>query len=633
MGADLVTSGMDDFLRSWPENEGVDVLIARWKPDVDDPDGCTHTLFHSAAGLFRAYYASAEADQLLSAARREQRPAMRAELYRRFEGLLADEAVLAPLLHDIGYRVVHPRVRGAALTSIHPYLNYAQLGKADAAAAAAPAVRAARGTIHVPIGVRVTNLDPTTGNFVEEAEVDAPIFETLLHDTGEARIEPWLAASYRIEEGGRIYRFRLRNDVTFHDGRRLTVRDVRFSIERLLQAKESEYRVLCTPILGAQAMIDGTSSILAGFRIHSASEFSIELERPVSFFAGLLAHINVAIVPEGTGRIGDGTSSGAIGTGPFRVVRFDPGVRLELERNPNYWRRGLPKIERLVFHFNVPPEEALKGFRSGRFSLASDLFPADVESMRRDATFAGGYRETPRFSTYFATFNCHRGPLADAAVRRQLVAAVDVPQIVTATLGSLAVPAQGLIPPGLLGHDPLKRANDARSGEAPRVEVPTVELRAAVHPVFTSGFASTASALLKAFGEIGVKIRPVTQTREQFLTAVNEGSVDLGIGRWIADYPDADSFAYLLHSTAGLTGRLVGSPEVDQLLARGRSETDAEARHAIYRQVEEIVARDALILPLFHEQSYRFARPEVEGLVVTPFTPAVLYEQLSVRSG
>jgi ABC-type transport system substrate-binding protein/predicted ATPase len=630
--AEVVTAGMEDFLKSWPQNEGVDVLITRWKPDVDDPDGCTHTLFHSAAGLFRAYFTSPEADQILEAARRETRPAAREALYRRFENLLAEEAVLAPLFHDISYRIVHPRVRGASLSSIQPYMNYAQLGKAEAIVAVAPSVRTARGTIHVPIGVRVVSLDPHLGSFSEEVETCTPIFETLVRDTGEARIEPWLAAAFRIEEGGRVYRFRLRNDVTFHDGRRLTVRDVRFSIERLLQTKECEYRTLCTPMLGAQAVIDGTASTLAGFHIHSASEFSIELERPVSFFTGLLSHINVGIVPEGTTAVGTSVDSGAVGTGPFRVVRFDPGVRLELERNPNYWRRGLPRAERLVFHFDVSPEETLKGFRSGRFSLASDLFPADVEALRRDPAFAAGYRETPRFSTYFAAFNTHRGPLTDLAMRRQLVAAVDVPAIVRQTLGSVAVPAQGLIPPGLLGHDPLKRAPEARPGEAQRGRITDVELKVAVHPVFQSSYASTAAAVFKGFTDAGAKIRPLSLARGEFLAAVVDGTVDFAIGRWGADYPDADSFAYMLHSTGGFLGRLIGAPEGDRLLAQGRTETDADARHAIYRQIEEIIARDAMILPLFHEQSYRFARPDVEGLVVTPFSPVVLYEQLGVRS-
>ena len=76
---------------------------------------------------------------------------------------------------------------------------------------------------------------------------------------------------------------------------------------------------------------------------------------------------------------------------------------------------------------------------------------------------------------------------------------------------------------------------------------------------------------------------------------------------------------------------LPGSPEVDRLIARGRSETSPAARHAVYRQIEEIIARDRLLLPLFHEQTYRFARPEVEGLSLTYGVTAVDYASLRVR--
>ena len=71
-------------------------------------------------------------------------------------------------------------------------------------------------------------------------------------------------------------------------------------------------------------------------------------------------------------------------------------------------------------------------------------------------------------------------------------------------------------------------------------------------------------------------------------------------------------------------------PAGQDLLVRDL-EIDPAARHAIYRRVEEIIARDALLLPLFHEQVYRFARPEVEGLRLSYSVPSVAYEELSVR--
>jgi ABC-type transport system substrate-binding protein len=67
------------------------------------------------------------------------------------------------------------------------------------------------------------------------------------------------------------------------------------------------------------------------------------------------------------------------------------------------------------------------------------------------------------------------------------------------------------------------------------------------------------------------------------------------------------------------------------LIDRGRSETDPRVRHAVYREVEELIAREALLLPLFHDQVGCFARPEVQGLVLGLTNPLIAYEDLSVR--
>ena len=63
----------------------------------------------------------------------------------------------------------------------------------------------------------------------------------------------------------------------------------------------------------------------------------------------------------------------------------------------------------------------------------------------------------------------------------------------------------------------------------------------------------------------------------------------------------------------------------------GRLETDPAARHGIYRQIETVLKRDALILPLFHEQVYRFAHPDVEGFSVSLLYPVVDYAELRLR--
>ena len=119
---------------------------------------------------------------------------------------------------------------------------------------------------------------------------------------------------------------------------------------------------------------------------------------------------------------------------------------------------------------------------------------------------------------------------------------------------------------------------------------------------------------------------------DEWREAVLQGSVDVVLGRWAADYPDADTFANILATKEGLLGQLCGSPKSIALFARGRSEASPAARHAVFRpKIEEIIARDRLLLPLFHEQTYRFARPEVEGLSLSYGGIAVDYASLRLH--
>jgi ABC-type transport system substrate-binding protein/predicted ATPase len=626
---DVRNASMGEYLAGFKDNEGLDLMIGRWNADYDDPDNFTHALFSSRSGRWRTWYCSPQADTLLDEARGEVRPAVRETLYRRFEALLQEAAAVAPLFHDIDYRLASPRVRNLRLRGTAPYVNYPQIGKAEQAPVLEEAEAAGGGIVQVPMAGAPSHFDPPRANLYQQVEIIPSVFETLIVDGGGARFVPWLAAQYEAEEGGRRYRFHLRDGVRFHDGRRLTARDVRYSFERLLQVG-GENAWQFSAIRGAKPLMSGEAGDLEGFRIRSAREFVIELEGPVAYFPALLSFPVAAILPEGTdASLGP---ESYVGTGPFRVAAFEPGRRIALERNRHYWRRGFPRCAGVVFHFGVTPGEVLEGFRQGRFSLAEGLFPTEVEALRRDPEFASGYREAPRLQTYLVGFNSRRGPLSDRDLRRALVAAVDVPPLVQRHLGRLATPARGFTPPGLLGHSAGSGTRGAAfaSGAAER-PAGEVELTAAVNPLFFESLAALAEELWRAWAKLGIKVRVVNRTLDEMADATSKGTVDLYLGRWNADYPDPDNFACQLHSEWGFLGRMCTAPEVDRLVERARAETEPAVRHSLYREVEEAIARDALLLPLFHEQAYRFARPEVEGLSVAFGVPTVAYDRLRVR--
>jgi peptide/nickel transport system substrate-binding protein len=379
------------------------------------------------------------------------------------------------------------------------------------------------------------------------------------------------------------------------------------------------------PIRGAKEVLDGKAKNLKGFRIHSATEFSIELEEPVGFFPALIAWQVTSIIPEGSDPERD---KRWIGTGPFRVVNFEPGKRLELERNKAYWRKGYPRSAGLVYNFGVPPKEMLKGFREGRFAMASDLFPSDADSLRREPEFASGYREIPQLITYFIGFNVNRGPLKDLTLRRRLMQALDVPKVIRQTLGQLAIPATSLIPPGLLGHDP---SSSSQSSDESETISSVIELTAGVHPLFFDKYAAIYKELTGAWSKVGVKVRVINSNMEEMMSELEKASADIFIGRWSADYPDSDTFLYLLHTTSPFLGKVCGTSEIDRLAEKGRVESSPSVRHSLYREFEETLEREAIVLPLFYEQAYRFARPEVDGLSLSVGAPTVDYANLRPR--
>jgi len=630
---EVATPTMASYLESFQNPTGIDLFIGRWNADYDDPDDFTYALFHSRVGLYRPYISSTDGDQSLEEARTESRPGIRASLYRKYESFLQESAMVLPLFHDVDYRLSNRKVVGLNLRGSAPYVSYGDIGKLESAATSAE-VRAAGGTIQIAITGQLHYLDPSLASTVEDAEILPSIFETLTRDVGGARIVPWLATDFTAEQGGKRYRFRLRDDVRFHDGRKLTPRDVRYSFERLLMNPESIGRHFYSVIKGGKALVNGEESDLAGFRIHSADEFTIELEEPVATFPALISYHAAAIIPEGSDKFGNSWQEGSVGTGPFRVVKFEPGVRVELERNKDYWFSGHPKVERLTFHLGMAPKDILAQFRDGRLSLASDLIPADAEGLRRDPEFASGYHEVPRLMTYYAVMNSHRGALKDKRMRQRLTQALsDVGNIVRQTLGRLAIPANGLIAPGLLGHDSSYTPRTAvGSGVSAKEPAEPIEITAVLNPVFFGEYSVFAREITNALREHQFTLRVVNKTMDEWVEAVTQGSVDFVLGRWGADFPDADSFANILSAKQGLVGRLCGSAELDRLIVRGRSETSPPARHAIYRQIEDIIARENLLIPLFHEQTYRFVRPEIEGLSLSYGSIAVDYANLRVRN-
>jgi ABC-type oligopeptide transport system substrate-binding subunit len=303
---------------------------------------------------------------------------------------------------------------------------------------------------------------------------------------------------------------------------------------------------------------------------------------------------------------------------------------LDLEKNTEYWRPGVPLVHRLVFHYGLDSERMVRDFRAGRLSLVGDLSPKEIETLRRDPKLAPGYAESPRLSTTFLALNSLSGPFSQLDRRRDFVAAFDVAPLLRDTIGDGLILAHGLLPPGLLGYEAPRSVAPVRRAETRLWQ--GVELKVALHSIYRGPYATLWQEIRRFLVELGITVRLVDESLNEVVRRVRRGEpadVDLMACRWIADYPDADAFAMgLVHSREGLLAGLVHSPALDERIEKSRQETDPALRHALYREIEEELARERLLIPLFHEQTYRFSHPTLRGFKIGFSLPEVRYEEL-----
>jgi serine/threonine protein kinase/ABC-type transport system substrate-binding protein len=484
------------------------------------------------------------------------------------------------------------------------------------------------GTLQIAFAFPLADIDPANAAFTWQAEVAALLFDSLMEVDASARIVPLLAESVESEDGERSLRTRLRDGVEFHDGRPCTAEDVRYTFEHFLRSTASPRpsRALLDNIVGADRFANGETSELVGIEIVSSHELVMRFVEPLPAVAAMLSYRGMGIVPRGFASTALDWRSGFAGTGPFRLVRFEPRRRLEMEANPRYWRAAWPRVERLLIALNVPPSEIAAGFRTGRFSLAFELTPDDHDRLRHDRELGSRYAATPTLATAFVAMNSRRGPMRSRELREELRAAIPIAQLVE-NLGTLAIPARGLFPPGLLGGGPgPKREPRQASTRTLRYE----PLRAGAFSIFATSFSDCARDAVTAIERAGIQANLTVSSEARRLAG--DTTFDFYFGRYYCDYPDSDGFGYgLLHSRHGLLGEICGSEDIDRLLERGRHETNTRIRHEIYRELERLIEDEALIVPLFHPQAFCFARPEVESFSVQRFFPTIPFEQVSLR--
>lgn len=436
------------------------------------------------------------------------------------------------------------------------------------------------------------NLDPRIGTDAQSERIDELIFDALVKKDAQFNLLPDLAASWETPNP-LTYIFHLRRGVRFQNGEPLTARDVKWTLDSMLNhtlrtAKYQAFR--------------NVSSIDAP----DAHTVIVHLRQPDAALLWNVSDGAIGIVPYGSGV---DFQQHPIGTGPFSFVSQEVDKEVVLQRNPYSWQ-GVPHIDTLRFH--VVPDGTTRALelRKGSADVEQNsLTPDMVWSMRHDSQLA--ISAVPGTEVQYLTFNLRDPYLRDVRVRRAIAYAVNRPLIITTLMHGQAEPAKSLLPPGHwayngdvqhYGYDPARaRALLDSAGYKPGHA--GIRFHLEMKTSSDEGARLLAMALQQQLRAVSIALDVRSYEFATFYSDITHGAFGIYGLRWIGGNEDPDIFRYAYSSTSfpphGANRGAYSNSELDGLLQAGATESDQQKRRAVYARAQQILAGDVPSLPLW----------------------------------
>ena len=486
------------------------------------------------------------------------------------------------------------------------------------------------------------SLDPGSTSDGESSRVTKQVLETLLDFEDESfELKPGLAHDWEVSDDGLTYTFHLEENVTFHDGTDFNAEAVKINFDRFADPEheyafaDNEYvYFMYSTMFGGHKGDDGH----VVDEVNVVDDYTVEfiLNKPLGFFLQNMGMTYFAITsPAALEEFGPEINENPVGTGPFEFVSWTKDESIVLEKNDEYWKEGLPKLDKLIFE--VIPDNAARliALRSGDIDIMDGLNPDDAEGIEADDELTLHAREENNFG--YVGFNVQKEPLDNATLRQALSHAIDREAIVEALYAGYGSVAKNPLPPSYLGYNDdvegyqydVEKAKEllAEAGYEDGLEIDLWTMPVA-RPYMPDP-ETTAEIIQNNFAEIGVTVNIVREEWAPYLEKTMNGEHEIYMLGWSGTNGDPDYFiSSLLH------GDLIGdsnreyyqNEEVDTLLNDAKVEIDQDKRAEMYEEAQAIIGEDVPMVPLVHSKPVMATSNNVTGYVPHPSTSESLEE-------
>lgn len=464
-------------------------------------------------------------------------------------------------------------------------------------------------------------MDPQLAQGLSAHNVLRDLFEGLVTSGADGAIQPAAAGSWEVHEDELLYRFVLRDDGRWSNGKPVVADDFVYAFRRAADpATGSSYAHLLRVIAGFETPQD------PGFGVTSVAERELEvrLKEPTPHFLQLLT-LPVAFPLYAPAVQAHGVRftrpGNLVSNGPYALAYWRVNERMELKTNAHY--REPPALASVHYHHFDNPDTELKWFRAGDLEITEALPPGRYPWAKQH--LGAELKVAPYLGTFFLGFNLTRPPFAEnRSLRAALSLAINRDRIVSAVLKSGEVPALGVIPPGTAGyttgHLPLAGQSQAQrealarslyeeAGYGPDNPL-RVEVRFNTSPLHQRTLLAV-SAMWKQV--LGVQTSLVNEEWKVFVSNRRQrAATQVFRWGWIGDFNDPVSFLDLFRSGQSLNNAGYDDPQYDALLKKAAGLRGSE-RMATLLQAEQRLMEAHAVLPLYGYVSKHLVSSRIGG--------------------
>lgn len=469
------------------------------------------------------------------------------------------------------------------------------------------------GTLNFLIESMPANLDPRIGTDAQSEDIDGLLFDGLVQRDADMNVAPDLAQSWDTPDP-LTYIFHLRRGVKFHDGRRFTSADVKYTLDSIISGE-------------VQSTKRGSFDDVKSIDTPDDATVVIHLRQPYASFIYNVSRLAIGIVPQGSSA---GLAQNPIGTGPFRFVSMAPDVEIILERNADYFG-SMPTIARL--RMRVVPDAIVRALelRKGTADIGGvdSLTPDMIVALAKDQGIV--VDEQPGTQLAYISFNFKDAILSHREVRQALAYGTNRDALIRYLLRGQARAATSILPPDNWAFDPNvktypydpRKAEQLLDSAGFRRGPDGVRFHITLKTSTEESARLLGEALAAQWKQIGVSLDLRSLEEGTFYADIARGSFQLYALRWTGyTNNDPDIFDYVFNSKRmpplGANRGQYRNPALDKLLDDERAEMNQQRRKQLIWKIQEIVAEDEPYIDLWYVDNTCVHRARVANIHLSP---------------